>query len=74
MGTLSKEEAVAQLTALLGEATVAELQDDQWKVRHCICDCVSKARGGRGVEDRGERGEESWCQVEVSWGHGEGQM
>ncbi|GIL58886.1 hypothetical protein Vafri_13702 [Volvox africanus] len=32
-GTLSRDQAVAALTDLLGEATVKELQDDQWKVR-----------------------------------------
>lgn len=42
MGTFSKEEAVAQLTALFGEATVAELQDDQWKVQSLV------GRRGRG--------------------------
>ncbi|GLC42611.1 hypothetical protein PLESTB_001118900 [Pleodorina starrii] len=32
-GTLSRDQAVAALTDLVGEGTVKELQDDQWKVR-----------------------------------------
>ncbi|KXZ46795.1 TOG1 protein [Gonium pectorale] len=32
-GTLSRDQAVAALTDLFGEATVTQLQDEQWKVR-----------------------------------------
>ncbi|KAG2491479.1 hypothetical protein HYH03_010264 [Edaphochlamys debaryana] len=46
-GTLNKDQAVAALSELMGESTVTELQDEQWKVR---LDAMEKvvARVGEG--------------------------
>lgn len=38
-GTLSKDQAVALLMDLVGEAKVKELQDEQWKVRRNRAAC-----------------------------------